>query len=239
MNSSTCSLAPFTTVESRAARRQAAPFFPLKPISVRTLLWAILLGVGVTCPVVVLLNTFELPQSAQLAGLAQQRWVGYVLHPGALFIKAILIVPLIEEVFYRGIVLQLLRRYCPLWISILVSSAFFGVTHLGNGATNAAFAFVLGGVFAWLVVRTQSLVASIVCHASVNLAWLFLLTPAFGILEKTLALDPAQTPLINPLTDIFPVWWIVVSLVLVTAAVVMLMKSTTANPPRAEFPATR
>jgi len=226
MIASTYPLASPDTGASREARRQAAPFVPLARITIRTLIWSTLLGVGVVCPLMIGLGWLDLPHSAKLAGIAQQRWIGYSLHPGALFLKAVLIVPALEEIFYRGIVLQLLRRYCPLSISVLVSAAFFGVTHLGNSATNAAFAFVLGGVFAWLIVRTRSLFAAIVCHAAVNFSWLFLLAPAFGLLEKTLALNPElPPPAFNPLTDIFPAWWLVVSLVLVIAAMVMIAKT--------------
>ena len=228
MIASTSRLAPSTGDATRAAPRKA-PFVPLTRISGRTLIWSTLIGVGLVCPLTIGLGFLDLYYSAKLAGFSQQRWIGYALDPGALFLKAVLIIPLLEEVFYRGLVLQFLRRYCPLWLAVFVSSAFFGVTHLGNSATNAVFAFVTGGVLAWLFIRTRSLFASIVCHASVNFAWLFLLAPAFGIMEKTLALNPALLPTINPLTDIFPAWWIVVSLGLVIAGVIMVAKSTTPN----------
>jgi membrane protease YdiL (CAAX protease family) len=226
MIASTCPIAPSGPVASREARRNAVPFVPLTRISVRTLIWSTLLGIGIVCPLTIGLGFLELPYDARLAEFGQQRWIGYALHPGALFLKAVLIVPLLEEVFYRGIVLQLLRRYTPLWLAVFVSSAFFGVTHLGHSATNAAFAFVIGGVLAWLLIRTRSLFTTIVCHASINFAWLFLLAPAFGIMEKTLSLNPKlPLPAINPLTDIFPVWWIVVSLGLVIAAGIMIAQT--------------
>jgi membrane protease YdiL (CAAX protease family) len=222
--------APSASTPSLGARYTAAPFVPLTRISVRTLLWSILLGIGIVGPLTIGVGFLELPYDPKLAELGQQRWIGYALHPGALFVKAVLIVPLLEEIFYRGIVLQLLRRYCPVWLAVFVSAAFFGVTHYGNSPTNAAFAFVIGVVLAWLLMRTRSLFATIVCHASINFAWLFLLAPAFGIMEKTLALDPKLPPTVNPLTDIFPAWWLVVSLGLVIAAVVMVTKTATRKP---------
>ena len=222
--------APSASTPSLGAPHKAAPFVPLTRISVRALLWSILLGIGIVCPLTIGVGFLDLPYDPKLAALGQQRWFGYALHPGTLFLKAVLIVPLLEEVFYRGIVLQFLRRYCPVWLAVFVSAAFFGVTHYGNSPTNAAFAFVIGLVLAWLLIRTRSLFATIVCHASINFAWLFLLAPAFGIMEKTLALDPKLPPIINPLTDIFPAWWLVVSLGLVTAAVVMITKTAARKP---------
>jgi membrane protease YdiL (CAAX protease family) len=227
-------VAPVESTDLRTARRKAAPFVPLSRISARALLWSVLLGIGVVCPLLIVFSGLNQLHNTGTPALAQQRWLGYVLNPLGLFLKAVLLYPLIEEVLYRGLILQLLRRYCPLWFAVFVSAALFGVTHLGAGASNAAFAFAVGSVLAWLVIRTRSLLASIVCHATINFAWLFLLAPAFGLLEKTLALDPAlPVPVINPITDLFPVWWIVVSLGLVTAAVAMVAKTTRTPAPAA------
>ena len=227
-------LASSGSSRSTDLRRQAVAFVPLARISGRTLIWSILLGVAIVCPLTIGLGLVELPSNAKLAELGRQRWISYALHPGALLLKAVVIVPVLEEIFYRGIVLQLLRRYCPLWLAVFVSAAFFGVTHLGNSATNAAFAFVVGGGLAWLLVRTGSLFATIACHASINFGWLFLLAPAFGIMEKTVAHNPSlPPPAHNPLTDIFPTWWVVVSLGLVIAAVLMITKTTRSRDTRA------
>ena len=43
-------------------------------------------------------------------------------------------------------------------------------------------------------------------------------------------LDPKQPPTVNPLTDIFPAWWLVVSLGLVIAAVIMITKTGARKP---------
>jgi len=157
--------------------------------------------------------------------VVQQRWLHYVLNPGALALKALLIMPFLEELFYRGMVLQLLRRFVPTWTAVFVSSAFFGITHVGNGWENAITAFLLGCIFASLVVRTGSLLASMLCHSLVNFTWLFLLTPAFGLLEKLIAWD-VSLPLsqVDPLT-LFPAWWVAASIVLAGVATWMLRKN--------------
>jgi membrane protease YdiL (CAAX protease family) len=220
MSSTLIASAPF--VSDRA--RPDAPFIPLKAVSLRTVIWTILLGIGMITPVVVLSGLLPLPALNSDLAVVQQRWLGYVLNPWALALKALLFMPLLEEVFYRGLVLQLLRRYVPAWIAVLVTSSFFGLTHISNGWENVFSAFVLGCVFATLVVHTRSLFASIVCHFFVNFTWLFLVAPGFGLVERLINLDPAKPVLHASPLSLFPAWWLAASLVLVTAATWMLRK---------------
>lgn len=205
----------------RESRRAAAPFLSLKAVSVRTVIWSVLLGIGIITPLGVGLSLLPLPTDANSVVTAQQRWIGYLNAPGLLFLKAVLIVPLIEEVFYRGLILQLLRRYTPTWFAIAFSAGFFGLTHLGHGHVAALNACVLGVVFSWLVIHTRSLLPAIVCHSAINFAWLFLITPGFGLAESLLAVDPAAPMSPHPLT-LFPPWWLLLSVTLVIVAGVML-----------------
>jgi membrane protease YdiL (CAAX protease family) len=93
----------------------------------------------------------------------------------------VLIYPVIEEIFYRGLLLQLLRRYTPTWLAVLVPTSLFALTHIGSGISNVILAFAFGLVSSWLVIRSRSLLPSIVCHAAVNLSVLFILTPVFAV----------------------------------------------------------
>lgn len=223
MSTSFCSPAPL--IAAPASRRPSLSLLPLAAISGRTAIWSVLLGVGLITPLAVGIGVLHLPESAGATAAAQQRWLGYLHHPGALWLKAVLVYPILEEIFYRGLLLQLLRRYCPLWLAITLPTVLFGLTHLGHGYGNALNALLLGGVFAWLVVRTRSLLPSILCHAAINFSWLFLINPAFGVLEKLVELDTARpTSLPHPLT-LYPAWWVLNSVILVIAAAVMLRKS--------------
>lgn len=87
-----------------------------------------------------------------------------------LWVLTIALIPgMVEEIFYRGLVLRgLLMRWRPL-PAILVSSAFFAIAHLDPA--HAAFTFVVGvwfGVVAW---RTGSIVLPILMHAGMNGSW--------------------------------------------------------------------
>jgi membrane protease YdiL (CAAX protease family) len=84
------------------------------------------------------------------------------------FILMVIAAPVLEELIFRGIILDgLLRIYSPVK-SILVSSFLFGFVHLNP------WQFVTGlviGIFSgWVYYKTRSLLPSIVVHAAANLS---------------------------------------------------------------------
>lgn len=160
--------------------------------------WSVLTGFAITLPVLYLLLMLPLPQpSAEFQQvIAARQALVYVL-PGAFLLKAVLIYPLIEEVFYRGIVFSLLRRYVPLWLAVLVPTSIFALTHAGSGPANVVFAFVVGLYFSWLVVRSRSLLTNVLCHGAINLFVLFVMNPIWSV-HAIVAPSDALRPL--PLT---------------------------------------
>lgn len=84
------------------------------------------------------------------------------------FLLLVIAAPILEELLFRGIILDgLLKKYSPL-ISILISSLLFGFAHLNP------WQFVNGliiGIFSgWVYFRTRSVLPSIIIHASANLS---------------------------------------------------------------------
>jgi uncharacterized protein len=83
------------------------------------------------------------------------------------FIAIVVAAPVLEELLFRGIILDgLLRIYSPLK-SIAFSSILFGVVHLNpwQGITAMIFGFFSG----WLYYKTKRLTLSIISHAVNNL----------------------------------------------------------------------
>jgi membrane protease YdiL (CAAX protease family) len=154
------------------------PFLPSAPVSVRGLLWSFLAGLAITLPVLWLAAKLPLPALAGAAAEARaERLAALYLHPGILALKGLLIYPLFEELVYRGLIQQLCRRYLPTLVAVVLPNLVFAITHVGSGWTNVIFALGVGLFFSWLVIRSNSLLPAIVCHAAINTVVLFLLRP--------------------------------------------------------------
>ncbi len=84
------------------------------------------------------------------------------------FLLLVFAAPILEELLFRGIILDgLLKRYTS-FVSILISSLLFGIVHLNP------WSFINGigiGIFSgWVYFKTRSVLPSIIIHASVNLS---------------------------------------------------------------------
>jgi len=94
-------------------------------------------------------------------------------------LTVVLLVPFIEEVMYRGIAQESLRRlgFGP-WLAIISTSALFALMHASavpaNGQHALVALFVLSIFFGWLYERTGRLSASVTLHAVFNAANLLL-----------------------------------------------------------------
>lgn len=110
-----------------------------------------------------LLDREELGEPARQLARTADDTVGVI----ALAVVVVLCAPLVEELFFRGLLLGALRkRGLSDWPAVLVSSAVFGVAHFQPLQLPALFAF--GVVSAWLVLRTGRLGPSIFMHMSFN-----------------------------------------------------------------------
>ena len=82
------------------------------------------------------------------------------------FLMMVVAAPVLEELIFRGIILDgLLEKYSPLK-SILISSILFGIVHLNPWQFVAAV--ILGGFSGWIYYKTKSLTLSIIIHATAN-----------------------------------------------------------------------
>ena len=82
------------------------------------------------------------------------------------FIMLVVIAPLAEELLFRGYLFGKLRKYAPLWISILITSLLFAIVHF---AWNVGLdVFALSIVLCLLRVITGSLWPSIMLHMLKN-----------------------------------------------------------------------
>jgi len=90
-------------------------------------------------------------------------------------LRLMVVVPLVEEIFWRGFVQRYFENenYTSVaigtfsWFSLIGTSVAFMLVH--DGADWPA-AFATGLIFGWLVVRTKSIFAAVLAHAVANIA---------------------------------------------------------------------
>jgi len=85
----------------------------------------------------------------------------------ASMIMAVLVFPLLEELFFRGFLLTFLKRYTSAWGAIILSGFVFAVAHLSIGA--AVQLWVLGIILGLAYQNTGSLLVPIAIHGCWNL----------------------------------------------------------------------
>ncbi|HLC03180.1 MAG TPA: type II CAAX endopeptidase family protein [Anaerolineales bacterium] len=149
--------------------------FRIYPISARTALASMLIGVA-CWPVVAGLSTL-LEKPLLLIGPypappLPSDWV----QSAAYALTYIVIAPLTEEPIYRGFILQAwLRR--GMWVGIMLSGFLFGLLH--SQIAPLLPITLLGMVLGLLAYRSRSVLSSIVAHASYNTAaTLFVIVPS-------------------------------------------------------------
>lgn len=89
--------------------------------------------------------------------------------------------PIVEELFFRGLLLRSLQRRVPDWAAVVVSAVAFGLAHgsalpLDGVILVMVSLTVFGAILAVLAIRTGRLGPSIVTHAVFNLFTLLYLT---------------------------------------------------------------
>ncbi|MGH8046063.1 MAG: CAAX prenyl protease-related protein [Chthoniobacterales bacterium] len=91
------------------------------------------------------------------------------------FARLVLVVPLIEEIFWRGFLQRYLidERFQTVTIGKYTPLSFWGVVlgfTLVHAPVDYPAAAVTGALYGWLTVRTKSLLAPVIAHAVTNLA---------------------------------------------------------------------
>ena len=83
-----------------------------------------------------------------------------------LFLFLLIEAPVLEELLFRGVLFGGLTKIMPIWPAIFLSGLVFAVIHI-NAATLIPLWF-LGVAFAWLYVRTGTLLAPMAVHFTFN-----------------------------------------------------------------------
>lgn len=93
----------------------------------------------------------------------------------SVFVPLVIVAPLAEELFFRGLLFRDFLEQYSIKKSVWATAVIFSLFHLNPWQAIAALP--LGLWFAWLVLRTGSIIPGILCHAIYNFSAGFLLKP--------------------------------------------------------------
>jgi len=143
----------------------------LRPVPSRILCLCLLAGACLQFPLTELSNVLHgsifgpdpLEQQLALQNLLEARTMGQ----GALVILCLAgVIPLLEELLFRGLFLFGLTRRYGAAFGVLLSAVLFGVVHLG--AVPALYASVAGILLGWLALTTRSVWPGVALHGAFN-----------------------------------------------------------------------
>jgi len=176
---------------------------------------SLLLAVSLACPAFLVIALFPIT-----AGDHSRAVEFLTLSLAGLFLHVFL-GPLVEEIVYRGLFLQVGRRYLPAWTAVGLSSLVFALTHLMRGPATVLIAFAMSLLISWVFIRSGSLIPGYVLHATFNYAALFVVAPMLNFTDKQLAVAPGSR---IPLGELMPAWWIGISIAVAIGSIVLLRR---------------
>lgn len=139
---------------------------PKQKLVFRSSAHILLLGIA-SC--VLFNNLIELLQFREIFPQVQE--VSEAVYAPSFFMQILgvgIVIPIAEELVFRGMVYRRLRESCAVMKALLISSLIFAVFH-GN-VVQGIYAFILGFLMAWVYERYQTLKASITFHIAANLS---------------------------------------------------------------------
>jgi membrane protease YdiL (CAAX protease family) len=91
---------------------------------------------------------------------------------------AVVVAPLVEEFYFRALLIPLCSRHMRLPFAVALSAGLFTLAHVN--ATAAVPIFLLGVMLGWLYARTRSLAAPVALHVCYNASSLVMMFLARG-----------------------------------------------------------
>ncbi len=112
-----------------------------------------------------------------------------------------ILAPILEEIFYRKLVLDRLRRFGDV-PAILISAILFGLIHGNFG--QFFYAAMMGMVFGFIYLKTGSLRYTVSLHMAINIWGAVLSTELLRRIDmEALTVNPVEYMLANPLPILF------------------------------------
>lgn len=103
------------------------------------------------------------------------------------FIKVAVIAPIVEELIFRGLILNGFRKNYNGFVAVFMSALLFSLFHLNPWQMPATF--VLGLLLGWLMLRTNNIFVAIIGHSINNSLVLLVVTYGDKLQENAILLQ--------------------------------------------------
>lgn len=143
-------------------RKKLSEALWLRPVPVPALLTAASLAPGLY--LVVTTGLAILPEAWQDSYIEASSGIDSGTLAGVIAVAVV--APIVEEVIFRGLIMNRLARVMPGWLAVVLSAAAFGACH--GHPVWFTYAFVLGAVFGFIDLRVNSILPSILGHVIFN-----------------------------------------------------------------------
>lgn len=142
--------------------------------------------------------------------------------------------PFIEEIVFRGVLLQAYQRTGRIIGSIVISSLAFGMMHMNFN--QFAYGAVMGVMLALLVEATGSVLTSFLAHAFFNTIEIVMMYATSDVLEETeTALNGYLSGVSEIVETLIYAGYLLVAAVIFTAIAILIVRKIAKNEQRFEF----
>jgi len=126
----------------------------------------------------------------------------------------------IEEMLFRGIILNGFKENYSHKKAIIVSSLLFGIVHLNPW--QFVTAFIMGMVSAWVCLKIKALTLSIYMHLFNNVAAVFIIKTRDIVLIKGFNTEPSEQ-------SFQPLWFDILGILLVAIGIILFLREIEEN----------
>src|SRR5690606_17045387 len=102
------------------------------------------------------------------------------------FISIVFITPILEEIYFRGIILSQLNKIYNVFWSILISSLLFSIYHMDYEQSQISLFF--GLLSGYLYAKTNNLFISVLLHSLINFFIFFTMNHSVNLLDHSFLL---------------------------------------------------
>ncbi len=153
----------------------------IKSFSWKTAAKILALAAGLQCVIQVVLSFWNLLDPAQMEEYAELMEESGITEFTLLTVIVVSIIgPIAEELFFRGLTMEYLKRTeAGFWVINAIQALMFGIAHLN--LVQGTYAFLLGLALGYLSMRYETILAPIVLHICFN-AYSVFMDPLFEAL---------------------------------------------------------